>query len=86
VNIEQQTIRQFGVPAAGPVPRKIYLHASKERMYEIGEEIGLTGEALKNFAYTASEVEIDISVDLTTGRALAAYINNIPIYPGGAPI
>ena len=46
----------------------IYLHGSKDVMYEKGESLGLTGEALKNFAYCCYEVELQIEVDTKTGK------------------
>ena len=44
----------------GPWPKrcKIYVHGSKERNYKDGEQLGLSGEALDLFMYTAYEVEL----------------------------
>jgi hypothetical protein len=77
--MEHLTIKQFGVPDSGPIPRKLYLHGDKDRMYEIGEEMGLSGEALRAFAYTATEVELDVLVHRETGRAAAVKINGATI-------
>lgn len=45
----------------------VYIHGSKEYMYDKGQELGLTGEALKNFMYTCYEVEIELEVNMETG-------------------
>lgn len=47
----------------------VYLHASRESMWEKGEELGLSGEALKMFSFACTEVRVDLSVDEGTGEA-----------------
>jgi hypothetical protein len=47
----------------------MYLHRDKESNYDIGEEIGLSEEALKKFAYALSEVEFNVEVDMKTGNS-----------------
>lgn len=47
---------------------KAYLHSNKESMYLLGEENGLTGEALKNFSYALYELEVELDVDEKTGE------------------
>ena len=44
----------------GPWPKrcKLYVHGSKESNYDAGEQLGLSGEALDLFMYTACEVEL----------------------------
>lgn len=39
-----------------------YLHSDKESNYQKGEKLGLTGEALKKFAYALCEVTIKAEV------------------------
>ncbi len=46
-----------------------YLHSSKESMYELGQKISLTGEALDKFMYALYEVKFDLEVDPKTGDA-----------------
>ena len=41
---------------------KVYLHSSKESMWELGEKLGLKGEALGMFKYACCEVEVEIEV------------------------
>ena len=48
---------------------KVYLHSDRDTMYEIGEELGLTGKELENFSYSCYEVEITLKVDPKTGNA-----------------
>lgn len=45
-----------------------HTHATKEGMYEKGEELGLAGEALDNFMYALHEVEFELEVDELTGE------------------
>lgn len=47
----------------------VYLHNSKENMWETGETLGLTGEALRLFIYACVEVKITLRVDEQTGEA-----------------
>jgi hypothetical protein len=43
----------------------IYAHASKESVIEIGERLGLRGDALRMFAFAGTEValELEVAVD-----------------------
>jgi hypothetical protein len=45
----------------------IYLHSDKESNRETGEEYGLSGEALRSFAYAGDEVRLTLEVDPETG-------------------
>ena len=45
----------------------VYLHSSKESMYEKGQELGLRGEALNLFCYCCYEVAVLIEVNTATG-------------------
>ena len=47
----------------------MYLHSCKESNSDLGEEIGLSGEALSNFRHALSEVEFEVEVDTETGYA-----------------
>lgn len=47
---------------------KMYLHRSKEVNYDLGEELELSDEAMKNFKYALSEVEIEVDVNEETGE------------------
>jgi len=40
-----------------------YLHSDKETMYELGEKIGLKGEALDFFKHALCEVVIELEVN-----------------------
>jgi len=43
----------------------VFVHANnKETMYEKGEKIGLTGNALRMFSYACSEVEVILEVKM----------------------
>ncbi len=46
-----------------PKRAKVYLHSSKECMRDSGEELGLQGEALREFSYALYEVEFDLEVN-----------------------
>lgn len=45
----------------------IFVHTSKESNFELGERLGLTGEALQNFKYACYEVKLSVDVDMETG-------------------
>ncbi len=57
---------------------KIYLHGTKEGMWEQGEELGLTKSQLQNFIYTGYEVEINIEID-NTGQAWATHVQGVKL-------
>jgi hypothetical protein len=59
---------------------KIYTYAEREQLYEKGESIGLTGEALKMFSY-AQEYEIDLTVEEETGKITIIRIEGVPVQP-----
>lgn len=46
----------------------VYVHATKEYMRQIGEELGMTGEVLDYFHYAFNEVTIQFAVDTTKGE------------------
>lgn len=46
----------------------LYLHSDKDANYEIGEELGLKEEALKEFSYVLYEVKCKVQVDMKTGK------------------
>jgi hypothetical protein len=46
-----------------------HLHSCHEKMLDLGEKLGLTGEALNYFGYTLYEVTFELDVDLETGES-----------------
>ena len=47
-----------------PIKTSVYLHSSKECMYDKGEELGLSKEAISdNFSYCCYEVKVNIEVN-----------------------
>lgn len=54
----------------------VYLHANKEGMWELGEQLGLTGEALQMFRHACTEVKVELSVDETTGEATIVKVDD----------
>lgn len=83
-HLQRRIEQTLGVPAVGPIRTTIYANSGKDSMYEKGEELGLKGDALSAFAYTASEVEIEVRVDRESGRCLAETINGVAISSGEA--
>lgn len=57
----------------------IYVHSSRESMWEKGEKIGLTGDALKLFSYVGCEVKLTINVDEKTGDAVIVAVDDRPL-------
>lgn len=57
----------------------IYLHASKESNHDKGQELGLTGEALKMFMHACCEVKLTVDVDTATGETSIVAVDDKPI-------
>ena len=49
------------------IKKTVYLHGSKEEMFDLGEELGLEGDALSNFGYALYEVGLELEIDTGTG-------------------
>lgn len=47
----------------------VYVHASEDNMWDHGEALGLTGEALSLFRHACCEVALELEVDPETGEA-----------------
>jgi hypothetical protein len=58
---------------------KVYVHSSKESTYDQGVKIGLSGEALEMFKYTAYEVELLVDVNEDTGESTIVAVNGHPV-------
>ena len=56
----------------------LYLHNSKDNMYDVGNELGLTDEALSQLVYTCYEVCITLEVS-KDGTAYATHFENVPL-------
>jgi len=61
-----------------PKRTTLYVHRSKERNYDQGQELGLTGEALEKFLYTFCEVGIDVEVH-KDGKVTIRAIDGKPV-------
>lgn len=48
-------------------------------MWEKGEEIGLSGDALQMFRHALDEVEMELEVNMTTGLARIVGVNGNPV-------
>lgn len=46
-----------------PKRHLVHLHSDRDRMYEIGERIGLSGEALSLFRHALCEITVIIDVN-----------------------
>ncbi len=57
---------------------KIYLHSTKESMWEQGEELKLTKSQLQEFIYTGCEVSIEIEID-NNGQAWATHLQGVKL-------
>ena len=57
----------------------IYVHSSRDSMWEKGEQLGLTGEALKLFSFVGCEVKLTIEVDEKTGDAVIVAADDKPL-------
>jgi len=57
------------IERANPIRTDVYVHADKDTMWELGEKLGLSEEALMMFRHAASEVKLTIEVDEQTGES-----------------
>jgi len=62
---------------------KVYVHGSKESMYDEGVKLGLSGEALHYFTFTGCEVELEILVDMNTGDSTIIAVDGKPVSQKG---
>lgn len=60
--------KQKGNKIMSKIRNKCYLHASKESMWDLGEKLGLQGEALGMFKHGFCEVEVEFEADTETGE------------------
>lgn len=62
-DLEAEKQRLLMVQTQGwPKLIEVYVHASREQMYEQGVKIGFTGESLQEFSYLACEVKLEYLV------------------------
>lgn len=57
----------------------MYLHSDKERNATLGEELGLTGEALHMFLYALCEVKFEVEIDEKTGDCIILTVDGMTI-------
>lgn len=53
----------------------VFMHGNKEAMWEKGEELGLSEDALQMFKYACLEVRITLRVERETGKARIVKVN-----------
>lgn len=63
----------------GKVMARAYLHSCKESMCDLGQEIGLSSEALNRFVYALREVELEFEVDAETGECEIVKVDGRPL-------
>ncbi len=57
----------------------VFIYNDKDYMYNVGLDLGLTGEALHLFKYALSETKFKLKVDMETGIAEILGVNNFNI-------
>lgn len=55
---------------------RVYLHSSKESMYDAGKKAGLSDKALEQFMYACYEVEVTLDVNEEDGHAKIVAVDN----------
>ncbi len=60
-----------------PIATTMYMHSSKESMIDVGEDIGLSEEAMKTFIYTGNEIKLEIRVHPLTGVTKCYAVNGV---------
>jgi hypothetical protein len=68
----------MGVEETWPKIIDTYVHGSKENGFDVGQELGLTGEALDSFVYLHYEVELTIKVD-EAGNYEITHVDKMPV-------
>ena len=63
----------------GPIFVELYTHASKENLWEKGEELGLSEKALEKFCYALYEVKFSTVVDRETGKVMIHSVNGMEL-------
>jgi hypothetical protein len=61
-----------------PIKTKFYTHGCKESNYDQAEELKLSEEATRNFAYTGLEVSFDVMV-FEDGKVFATHVNGMAL-------
>jgi hypothetical protein len=59
----------------------IYVHACRDSMWDVGDKIGLKGDAARTFSYFASELALGIEVDKKTGKATIINVDGRAVAP-----
>ena len=63
----------------------VYLHGSKDTMWELGEKLGLSEEAVQKFKWACCEVKIELEVNPETGDAEIVAVDGRELKPKGEP-
>lgn len=59
----------------------LYAHGSKENVWEAGEKLGLTGDALSMFSHAIDEVKLTLTVHKNTGIATITHVDGRAVMP-----
>jgi len=77
-NMREEDINSEFEEEKWPKTIDTYVHGSKENGYDVGQELGLTGEALDQFVYLHYEVELTIKVQ-ENGDYEITHVDKIPV-------
>jgi hypothetical protein len=69
---------RMGISTEWPKIVKTYVRGSKENGWDLGAELGLEGEALKQFTYLNYEVELTIRVQ-KDGSYVITHVDGFPV-------
>jgi len=72
------TLYRMGISTEWPKTVKTYVKGSKEAGYDLGEQLGLKGESLKQFTYLNYEVELTIRVQ-KDGSYVITHVDGFPV-------
>lgn len=67
--IEQRIADRDKTRRTGKTVVHLYVHGSDETTWEMGQKIGLKGEALSMFSHALDEIKVTLEVDMKTGLA-----------------
>lgn len=79
----ERTMTVAGSPIAKVIPKTvdIYASADQDSNWNLGEKLGLTGEALSLFSFSGCEVKLTMELDAETGSTTIVAVDGRAVEP-----
>lgn len=77
VQVARLVAKAAGLPEkdVSEIDFDVYVHSSKDMLYEEGERLGMTRDALMLFRHLASEVRLTYRVNTETGEGVLLFVD-----------